>query len=411
MKFIRRYLNGLLGLAAAISVNARCIAQRLAGKRIVIFQLHGASQLPHIESLLSAMQSQAKVYCLILTPPKEIDATRQAIAEKFSKAISVRSYDSSWFLICWHAVIGVDQGMRLPMFNCLRGHRICLFHGQPSKGNTYHQFNARGYDDLFFYGDFMKGRYLTELAKHPHWQHQTHDIGQPKSDVLFELDLAEQRQRARATLSLESGDVVLYAPSFEASASLAQRGEAIIAALQEVASNLIVKPHPSFFRVVNEDDSQYFGVPHAGQWQDKAAQFCQRPGVKFPTRNQIPAEVALAAADVVVTDHSGIAFDAILLDIPVIYIHCPEFFFQHLPKTYGIDGEQAVNDLACNAGRAAGTVVESLKELKAAVSEALAQPTLNQEQRQAIKQQLLFNPGNATMVATKTILQLIQLDK
>ena len=405
-KPILKILNGCLGFFHAVALNIECLIQRARGKRVLIFQLHGATQLTHIESLLAAFSGDSRVVCYVLSPPKEIERTRSATV------CPVRSYNTSLFLIFWDAVIAVDQGMRLPLVNPFNGHRICMFHGQPSKGNSYHKFNARIFDDLFFYGDMMKQKFLEARPSHPDWQHLAiHDVGQPKSDKLITSANVETGQLSKQTLDIASyTPTVLYAPSFEATGSLALRGEEIISALQTSHHHLIVKPHPAFFRVVNPSDPTYEGVAYALQWHDRAQTLEQTGVVSFPTDHQIPAELALPAADVLVTDHSGIAFDAILLDIPVIFIHCHEFFFQHLPDHYGIDGNDAVNDITCNGGRSAGDVVETITQLQQAVEANLADRERNAVARLEVRKRLLFNPGHATETAKNTILELIKGD-
>lgn len=404
INFAAKLWRGSLGLGSALIFNLELLLEFVRGKKIIIFQVHGASQLQHIEALSYALQRSGHTTCFVLTPPKELELTSKRIK------LRVRSYDTSLFLLFWHAVIAVDQGMRLPICNPNKGHRICLFHGQPSKGNSYTQFNDKYFDDLFFYGLMMKQRFLREKALNPQWSEiSTHDIGQPKSDILIASELSQLRLHARSVLNIpEDKPTILYAPSFEASASLSLSGEEIIDALSQPDQHLIVKPHPSFFRVLNPSDNTYTGVPHASDWRESARELEKIGGVTFPTSNQLPLDLALPAADILVTDHSGIAFDAVLLDIPTVYFHCEDFFFSYLPKRFSIDGKAAVNDITCNAGRIAGDVVYSIEELKDAITSNLADKSRNGEARIQVREKLLFNPGCATEIAADKVLELVK---
>ena len=371
---------------------------------MLLFQLFGATQGPHILPLVEEFARNKDVVCVVLAPPKEIQPTQ----ELFPNTL-VSSINSTWFVLFWDVVIAVDQGMRLPFFSLLAGQRICMFHGQPSKGNTYLKFNHQQFDHLFFYGESMKNKFLREQQDHPEWQGlELHDIGQPKSDALVNSDRAEQRSKSRQSLRIdENANVVLYAPSFESCASFRSSGEDIIEGLISTGHHLIVKPHPTFYRVNDPSDPTYFNVPHREEWRSRAAQLEKAGAVTFPIDRQIPSEVAIPAADLLITDHSGIAFDAILLDIPVIYFHADEFFTRYLPEKFGVDGQRALNDITCNGGRDAGDVVYTVDELKAAVENNLQDPERNKEARSTIRNTLLFNAGGATQAAIAKILELV----
>jgi hypothetical protein len=85
-----------------------------------------------------------------------------------------------------------------------------------------------------------------------------------------------------------------------------------------------------------------------------------------------------------------------LLDIPVIYFDCPEFFSDYLPKQYGVDGESARRDIFSNAGRDSGEVVEDISSLLVALDAALSNREINSYERRKISEKLLYNPGQAT---------------
>lgn len=403
-RLVRKIWNGFLGLLNAVPLNLRSLSYSLQGKKVLLFQLFGATQGPHILSLLDEFSENKNVVCVVLTPPKEIQPTRDLMPNTL-----VSSIDSTWFVLFWDSIIAVDQGMRLPFISFLAGQRICMFHGQPSKGNTYLKFNHRQFDHLFFYGETMQQKFLRERQDHPEWQNlELHEIGQPKSDALVNLDRAAQRSKSRQSMQIEENvKVVLYAPSFESCASFRSSGEEIIEGLISTGSHLIVKPHPTFYRVNDPNDPTYTNVPHREEWRTRAVQLEQAGTVTFPIDKQIPSEVAIPAADLLVTDHSGIAFDAILFDIPVIYFHADEFFTKYLPERFGVDGQRALNDITCNGGRDAGDVVYTIDELKAAVGSNLQNPERNKDARNTVRNTLLFNPGGATKAATAKILELV----
>jgi hypothetical protein len=408
--FLTNVYKGLSGLVHAVQVNLAAGVSKIAGKKVVIFQLHAANQIPHILSVIERLNATplcTKFDCTVMVLPNEMTAARKEFSKRNLKA-HISSYYAAQFSLGWDVIVAIDQRMRLPYLNILKGRRLCMFHGQPTKGNVYSGFNHQQIDDLFFYGPLMREYYFAEKKKHFEWPDvQTWDIGQPKSDEL--INVQTHRADALELLNLDVGrKTVVYAPSFENCASMVEHGEEIIAALAVAEYNLIIKPHPAFYRVVNPDDAYFLGVAHAEEWRRRADAMRKNGNVVFEIDKQVDARLALGAADVLITDHSGIAFDAILLDKPVIYFDCPRFFGEYLPARFGVDGDNARNDVACNAGRAAGVVVRDVAEMLRAVDEYLAEPQLHAAERQEIRDILLFNQGCATDVFVRKLIEITE---
>jgi hypothetical protein len=382
----------VVGLFQSIGINFFLFCHIIGGRKVLIFQLHAANQLPHIEPLLSRL-TNPKVVVLLLAQHQEIEALRTAVAA--FRRVKVSNYYATSWIIFWHVTVSLDQRMRFPLVSAINNpRRLCIFHGQPTKGNVYSSFNYQQIDGLFFYGPLMKNLYLREKGEHAQWPDIEYwETGQPKSDLYFGDErnvpgvIGERFPKERP--------IVLYAPSFEAESSLAMYGKQIISALSSLEINLLVKPHPSFFRKKNEGDKFFDGVPHRSGWRKYSEEISRQANVCFPIEEQMNTIDAVAGSTVLITDHSGIAFDAILLDRPVIFFDCPKFFDQYLPDTYGIDGEAAREDLLCNAGRVAGRVVGNVRELEAAVEEAIQLPNKQASSRAAVASRLLYNKGNA----------------
>jgi CDP-glycerol glycerophosphotransferase (TagB/SpsB family) len=295
----------------------------------------------------------------------------------------------------------VEQSAGYPWFNCK--HRICVFHGQPTKGNVYHHLNHARINGLFFYGPMMRDYFLKAKREHPHWPDiPWYETGQPKSDGL--LRTLPAREAARRQLGLPPERfTVLYAPSFEYCSSLASHGSEIIESLLSQEINVIIKPHPAFYSKARMADGFNEEIPKAGDWSERIRRYDGLPHCLFREDNSLDPSLAIAASDVVLTDYSGIAFDGILLDRGMVYWDCPKFFHEYLPQRFGVDGSSAKTELAANAGRSAGTVVSNIDELNDALESYRRNPQLMAEQRQEIRGQLLFNPGRATPAVARQL--------
>ena len=110
------------------------------------------------------------------------------------------------------------------------------------------------------------------------------------------------------------------------------------------------------------------------------------------------ASAYLIAADMLITDHSSVGFEYLLLDRPLIRIHVPEL----LEKT---DIEPVYVQLMAEAA----TSVNNGDELAAAVDEGFAEPRLKSESRKAVAAEMFYKPGTATTRAIAEMYEVIEL--
>lgn len=369
---------------------------RLKGRKVIVMHAGAATQLMHLAPVLEELlkrNSVARLSIFFLTAISETEEVEGYLAE-LDPGIPVRSEQAARFILFSDMFLTVDQGMIFPYFGCET--RACCFHGQPSKGNVYQRFNYRQINTLFFYGPLMRDHYLEARAGNPNWPViECHNVGQPLSDA--RLSNRHPKEVAREKLGLDpSRFTVVYAPSFEYCSSFAMFGTQIIKSLLDLDVNLIVKPHPAFYNAGRFQDEFNKNIPNVKDWRRHLDEYASHPKCVFPDKNNLDAVAALSASDVMLTDFSGIAFDGILLDMGMIYWECQLLFSEYLPKRYGIDGEHAKRDLACNVGRDCGLVVCNTVELAEAVSAYRKFPGYKHAERNMMRDQLLFNPGTAT---------------
>lgn len=375
-------------------------------QKVVAFHISTASQFCHIETICLALSLEYRnsITLVLLTDRAEICALRCVLDNLNIKAL-VSSVRATRALIFLDILISVDQGAQFPLVR--RTRNVCMFHGQPSKGNVYQRYNYRQIQHLVFYGPLMKEHYFEQKAKRPEWPSvQTFDIGQPSSDKLFTERV--EKSSARARLGLPDRTTVMYAPSFESCSSLATHGAEIIDSLLALNYNVIFKPHPGFFRRRSFGDPFNSGAPDVYVWQKKLFGLESFDGFLLLTPDSSVSSVCFFASDVLLTDYSGIAFDAINLDIGVIFWDCPDFFNRYLPERYGICPEIALTSLACNVGRSAGVVVKDLAALRVAISEYRQSAAFKSKERAEVAGKLLFNKATATRKMITMILDMLE---
>ena len=168
-------------------------------------------------------------------------------------------------------------------------------------------------------------------------------------------------------------------------------GEELVKRLGEAGYAVIVKLHD------RSRDLEYVnsgGVDWGARLEPLLQQF---DGVLASGHN---SSQYLPAADIMITDHSSVGFEYLLLDRPLIRIHVPELI-------ENTDIEPSYVELLARAS----TSVKNVDEVIAAVERAFVDPDTNSAQRMAIANQMFYKPGTATDRAVKEIYELLELDE
>jgi hypothetical protein len=258
-------------------------------------------------------------------------------------------------------------------------HHVNFFHGVAGK---YDLDQPRGlplgfecYDRVAF---INRDRMLRYLASDIVTAQQAVLVGYPKLDKLATGGF--DGGAIRATLGLTpSRPTALYAPTYSEASSLHLAGEAIVLALAGAGFNVIVKLHD---RSLDPDARYNAGI----DWRARFSAMEETQGtdrVRFVETSD--ASALLAAADVLVTDHSSVGFEYLLLDRPLILFDAPD-----LPASARINPEKVV------LLRSAGTLVATPAEAAGVATQSLAEPTHLSAARRRVAREMFFDPGRAT---------------
>src|SRR5436853_629973 len=269
--------------------------------------------------------------------------------------------------------------------------RIQMFHGVAGKyGNVYDspEFSMRDWDRLFF----INSRRLSAFVRSGAIDGESRAarlVGMPKLDCLVDGSL--KRDEVLTSLEIDPArQTVLYAPTWSPYSSLNAMGEELVEALCAKGYAVLVKLHD------RSRDPEYMhsgGVDWCARLEPVLA---EHGGVLAVGSNACPY---LAAADVLITDHSSVGFEFMLLDRPVVRIEMPKLIAEtNISPDY-------VDLLA-----AASTSVTSVKQALTAVEYALEQPAHLSEERRAVAREIFYEPGTATQRAVQELYQAIELD-
>jgi hypothetical protein len=269
--------------------------------------------------------------------------------------------------------------------------RIQMFHGVAGKfAHDYDrpESSMRRWHRLFFVNrrrlqNFINSGAIDASSEAPRL------IGMPKVDCLVDGSLV--RHDILRQLDLEpTRPTILYAPTWSAASSLNVMGVELVQALLVRGWNVVVKLHDR-----SKDPRPFYsgGIDWVGRL---TALMAGKTGHLAAGADVCPY---LAAADVMITDHSSAGFEYLLLDRPLIRIHVPE-----LLRGSNISPEYVT--LLSEAAASVNTPAEAL----AAVDAAVADPGARSKVRRAVADDLFYRPGTATARAVNELYHAIELE-
>ena len=395
-------------IARSLPITASMCIDRLKGRKIVILNIGEINLLQYtlpIAEAIAAMTDRVAFYTstntVYLNSP-EMEPLRTLERKRYLKIYTPYLFMADIFISAQIVDIGPKKAFK-----------INIFHNQPVKHEIYPK-------DKFinFHAHFVLGRLTLQMIRETIVQnkldksdYRIFSIGYPKSDRLIRGEY--DRDSILSEMGLDPRrPTILYSPSWDEGMSLRTRGEAIIDQVLSMNVNLIVKLHPVSFTPRSHEF--FYSFTGGVEWEKRLSRYTAhnnfRNIVSFGNINPL-----LAASDVMITDISSVAYEFIVLDKPVIYMECPEFFNKTLVKNFGgwgnIDPDYLKSNPLTNAGRHVGFVVEHTEDLPAFLQRCIDNPKELSGKRQEMSRMLLFNPGHASEAAAETILALIQRNK
>ncbi len=214
-------------------------------------------------------------------------------------------------------------------------------------------------------------------------------VGMPKVDCLVDGSL--RRDDVLTAFGLDPARrSVLYAPTWSPASSLNKFGVDLIRRLAALDVNVIVKLH---------DRSRDPRPQFSGGIDWPAALAPHLPAGRSVLVDSPDVCPSLAAADVMITDHSSCGFEYLLLDRPLVRIHVPELIaLANIHPDY-------VSLLA-----SASESVRDLDDVVAAVARAFADPAARGDARRTVAADLFYEPGTAAERCAAALYEAIGLE-
>jgi hypothetical protein len=380
----------------------RCVkhfAKRRNDSPLVAFEIAMDGEWPYVRPLVLAASKWSDVDVLLVQGRDCKLAHPELLAEIEDLPKSVRIVSScdaeNALRCCTNSIFVTSEQFGKP----LSRPSVCIFHGQPSKGLTFTREILSDFDHFFLLGPLQR-RCLEEFVARSLeclFVPSLHEIGYPKSDKIV-VDAVDPEFIRRQYSIPDGAKIVLYAPAFNEGCTLRTIGLRLIETLASLNNVfVIVKLAPD---MVSGLSSDYFaGGCDWGKLINEMS--LSNVAVAAP----LDISPCLAAADIMVTDVSGVAYEMLCIGKPVVFYECPSFYSNYvMNRVSGLSLRELIENDTMNGGRNYGTVVRTLEELCWAVQ----QPSPSVDRRY-MTEMLLFNAGNAADSASACIRRLLGL--
>lgn len=396
MRRLYKTLKDLLTLIWHAPLLWRMIKAKKAGHKIIVYHLASAGQfqylLPYHKAFLTTEQPLA--FFVSMDYPIHAHLAQLDIPKNHGFPSSIAKY-----LFPVDAFLETEIDGRGPK----QALKIFTGHGHMHKYSHWAPDSLKAFDYYFLHSPLERQMFELIQSNSPAAQHiQLINVGYPKLD-----DLVNNRYSRHEILTQLKLDpklkTVIYAPSWDPGGSLRTYGIEIAEKLLTIPNiNVLVKLHPIS---LEPQHSPHFEFYTGGKlWETEFAKLANHPRFKFIKDYFI--NPYLFISDLMVNDYSGVGLEYMVLDRPIVYLECPEYYEKTLPS-WQSDGAMAKNDVRFNGGRNAGTIVNTLDELKAQVEFELQTPQLNAAKRAQMTAMLMYNPGKGAEVGTQVILDLL----
>lgn len=371
------------------------------GTRIIVLEAPAYGLREHWDPLICTLCARPKMRVVLAVYSHELEKFRSSYgAQGNDLAVDIIPFDNFPALrVVPDAIVSFYPASGLALSRYIdpqKTIRVVLTHTLSDKealfSDRYREDALADFDVLFLSGPIMHERFHQQyVPRCPDTAERLLLVpaGYPKVDTLF-----DGRYDRTATLQrLGFGpqrSTVLYAPTWEREASLEVCGVEAIESLASLDVNLLVKPH---YMSLVPGDAHGTGVlatqyGHGGKdWRKTLLDFENRfSNMRFIQDNDV--NPYLVAADLMVTDVSGVGYEFVLLNKPIVFIDVPQLF-----EKLGTTGIHYW-------GRSCGDIVFDIADLASTVQRNLDHPRAKGKERVELGEKLVYNKGSA---ATKTV--------
>lgn len=298
-----------------------------SSKSLIGLSLSQLYSLEHIRDLVDYLKNSERMHPVLFSTTKRIPTDKFKKNEKFEFLSSRYNiiYNRNLFAYPWLKPSKVKIFFELIISSYgyeLTCPKILYTHGMGglnfSKDLKHIRYVNR-YDAIFLNGPMHKKVLYTAQKYYGGTLPKMYEIGYLRGDRL--LKMAETFNRTAFLKSLDLLDVptVMYAPTWGDFSSTSEWIDNVIDVCEDMGISLLLRIHP--IMLTGNAKWKTGGI----DWNTKLSDIKKRhPQVRVAMSHDI--DEIMLAADILITDVSGLALEYMTLDKPVVFLQAPRYF-------------------------------------------------------------------------------------
>ncbi|MEL3901415.1 MAG: CDP-glycerol glycerophosphotransferase family protein [Treponema phagedenis] len=394
-------LYAVIGIASSVIFALRNVWYRIiefifskSGKTIerselpdIVFHSEGKKYWHIFQPVIAALL-QKNIPCAYITPDKQDPGLQfESTNKQYHPICPGKELVTIAYLnkIKTALVVSTTPGLDVYMWKRSKNVKqyVHIFHA-PTGVDFYEKYALSFYDIIFSVGPFTeKGQNaLDDYRGLP--RKKFYPVGCTYYDYLVK---EAEEKKSRIT---PDGNTLLYAPSWGKRSSITKYKGSIIAELLKTGMNVIFRPHPQSFisdkQILDEIKKTFSHHPH------------------FQLDVNATGVESMAAADLLITDLSGVLFDfAYLYTRPIIIVNYEAAAAGYEAEDMGVYGYDIQASLALTE-----KADDDITALSQTISQVMQQYDSAAEKIKTFREQNIYNFGNAGTAAAEYIIDLVE---
>jgi len=337
-KFFNPYIRTILNSVYRVTVRKEAEAVKEycnsnSPKSLVAFALSQLYSLEHVRGLVERLKDDEKMHPMLFCPTKWVPGSKLKKVELF-KFLSSRYgiiYNENLFAYPWLKSSSIKLFFELSLSSYgseLKCPKVLYTHGMAglnfSKDLQHIKFVGR-YNAIFLNGPLHKKALLVAQKKYGVELPRMYEIGYLRGDRLLERQEMFNKKDFLKDMGLPDLPTVIYAPTWGDFSSTVEWIDDVVAVCGDIGVNLLLRLHP--IMLTGEAAWKTGGV----DWSKRLVDIEKNHSHVTVAMSHDIDDIMLAA-DVMITDVSGLALEFMSIDKPVVFLPAPRYF-----KIYGSD--------------------------------------------------------------------------
>lgn len=279
----------------------------------------------HIRDLLEALKENKKLYPLLVSTTQWPTRNYKTALFKSLESRYNIIYCRDIFAYPWLEYAPVKAFLEVAVTtyaNGLRCPKILYAHGMAGLNfsKDLKQIKLLGkYTALFLNGPLHKKALYTAQKYYGGRLPQMYEIGYLRGDRLLKMSETFSRHGFLESLQLSDLPTVVYAPTWGDFSSVSEWTDNIVGVCEEMGINLLLRLHP--IMLTGKAKWKTGGI----NWNERLSNIEKKHSqVRIAMSDDI--DEIMLAADIMITDVSGLALEFMTMDKPVVFVPAPRYF-------------------------------------------------------------------------------------